>query len=253
MFLRGLPDICAKMRRPPKGGTVNEIGESPDFYRLSIFAPLPDLDDEEDAPPKRKSKSRTPSGKSLSRSSSSSSNAFFGSPGNINVEVPVGTSPQDALSLLSTTGAASASATSSSLLSPPRASLLDTQLYPQILDESLALSPTSLSRASSFGDLSLPQGIPYSLSTCSLGLGETGQQSPSSWGDQNDLMSNVFDPIDAFRPGGQVTPPGSSGFFPWADMSFHDTGGLSVADLCYLTQQNRYLLDQVQGRRNGGH
>jgi hypothetical protein len=49
MFLRGLPNLCAKMKRPPKvksadAAARNSFGAdlgTPDFYRISKIAPLP--------------------------------------------------------------------------------------------------------------------------------------------------------------------------------------------------------------------
>jgi hypothetical protein len=59
MFLRGLPQVCAKMRRPQKGqgahsqhnkDSSGNLGQAPDFYKISMFAPLPPLEDEEAKP-----------------------------------------------------------------------------------------------------------------------------------------------------------------------------------------------------------
>lgn len=43
MFLRGLPQVCAKMRRPQKSAATGnrDAGPQPDFYKISKFAPLP--------------------------------------------------------------------------------------------------------------------------------------------------------------------------------------------------------------------
>jgi hypothetical protein len=58
LFLRGLPDLCAKMKRPPAKGqddpdTKQAPTEDPDFYRISSFAPVPLglVPDHPDAPP----------------------------------------------------------------------------------------------------------------------------------------------------------------------------------------------------------
>lgn len=43
MFLRGLPDVCTKMKRPGKGSATSKvIGECPNFYKISLYAPLPE-------------------------------------------------------------------------------------------------------------------------------------------------------------------------------------------------------------------
>ena len=59
MFLRGLPQVCAKMRRPTKGeaGGNKDLGQHPDFYKISIFAPLPGESSGQDSlyiPPQKK-------------------------------------------------------------------------------------------------------------------------------------------------------------------------------------------------------
>jgi len=41
LFLRGLPDICTKMKRPQKNDPETKAEDPPDFYRLSKFSPLP--------------------------------------------------------------------------------------------------------------------------------------------------------------------------------------------------------------------
>eukprot|EP00559_Dactyliosolen_fragilissimus_P007566 CAMPEP_0184855234 /NCGR_PEP_ID=MMETSP0580-20130426/536_1 /TAXON_ID=1118495 /ORGANISM="Dactyliosolen fragilissimus" /LENGTH=522 /DNA_ID=CAMNT_0027349693 /DNA_START=174 /DNA_END=1742 /DNA_ORIENTATION=- len=42
LFLRGLPQICVKMRRPARSKANNNVSElNPDFYRLNMVAPLP--------------------------------------------------------------------------------------------------------------------------------------------------------------------------------------------------------------------
>jgi hypothetical protein len=68
----------------------------------------------------------------------------------------------------------------------------------------------------------------------------------------------MFDQFETYRSS-QVTPPGSSSFFPTPPTMESSSGGrpqqeargLSVADLCYLTQQNRILLNQVNNHRTG--
>ena len=54
MFVRGLPDLCAKMKRPVKGSTSQGTGkprkdsgpgEHPNFYKIDRFAPLPEAAD----------------------------------------------------------------------------------------------------------------------------------------------------------------------------------------------------------------
>lgn len=45
LFLRGLPKLCQKMKRPaksPHGMAMPATGAHPDFYSMSLYAPLPD-------------------------------------------------------------------------------------------------------------------------------------------------------------------------------------------------------------------
>lgn len=41
LFLRGLPDVCTKMKRPQKNDPDMKNEDPPDFYRVSKFSPLP--------------------------------------------------------------------------------------------------------------------------------------------------------------------------------------------------------------------
>ena len=41
LFLRGLPDVCTKMKRPQKNDPDVKNEDPPDFYRVSKFSPLP--------------------------------------------------------------------------------------------------------------------------------------------------------------------------------------------------------------------
>mmetsp|Transcript_41559 Transcript_41559/g.60818 ORF Transcript_41559/g.60818 Transcript_41559/m.60818 type:complete len:652 (+) Transcript_41559:255-2210(+) len=48
LFLRGLPHLCLKMRRPNRAKQgAGDSDLNPDFYRISMVAPLPDNDDTE--------------------------------------------------------------------------------------------------------------------------------------------------------------------------------------------------------------
>jgi hypothetical protein len=215
MFLRGLADVCAKMIRPGKGGlTANDFGECPDFYKISMVAPLPDPDgpsdseedDEQRQVKKPKAKKKRPQSRnsdiSMPSSVTKSESASFG--------MSVG-SPDRALASLP-----------SDVASPSS-------------DNNILLPFTPLSREHSLGDFGV----------------SSEQESLSSWGsNRHDML--MHDPFDTFRAG-HVTPTGSS-FFPTpptvvsssTGRSQQEARGLSVADLCYLTQQNRILLDQVK-------
>jgi hypothetical protein len=196
MFLRGLADVCAKMIRPGKGGlTANDFGECPDFYKISMVAPLPDPDNKT-RPQSRNSDISMPS--SVTKSESASFGMSVGSPDRALASLP------------------------SDVASPSS-------------DNNILLPFTPLSREHSLGDFGV----------------SSEQESLSSWGsNRHDML--MHDPFDTFRAG-HVTPTGSS-FFPTpptvvsssTGRSQQEARGLSVADLCYLTQQNRILLDQVK-------
>jgi hypothetical protein len=42
MFLRGMPELCLRMKRPMRGSLAPFDGEHPDFYKISLYSPLPD-------------------------------------------------------------------------------------------------------------------------------------------------------------------------------------------------------------------
>jgi hypothetical protein len=225
MFLRGLPDVCAKMIRPGKGClTANDFGECPDFYKINMFAPLPDpdglsdseqeQDDERSQGKKPKAKTKRPQSKRPQSRNSDISMPPSVTKSDIALSGMAVGSPEQALPSLS-----------SGIASPSS-------------DSNILLPFTPLSREHSLGDFGV----------------SSGQESLSSWGSsRHDML--MFDPFDNFRAG-QVTPPGSSFFPPPPTVVSSSTGrsqqearGLSVADLCYLTQQNRILLDQVKKRQ----
>jgi hypothetical protein len=220
MFLRGLPDVCAKMIRPGKGGlTANDFGECPDFYKISMFAPLPDPDgpsDSEQDEDDERAQGKKPKAKTKRPQSRNS-----------DISMPTSVTKSDiALSGITVGSPDGARASLSSDVASPSS------------DTNVLLPFTPLSRELSLGDFGV----------------SSGQESLSSWGsNRHDMFTS--DTFDNFRSS-QVTPPGSS-FFPApptvvsssTGRSQQEARGLSVADLCYLTQQNRILLDQVKKRQ----
>jgi hypothetical protein len=219
MFLRGLPDVCAKMIRPGKGGlTANDFGECPDFYKISMFAPLPDpdgLSDSEQDEDDKRSQGKKPKAKTKRPQSRNS-----------DISIPPSVTKSDIALPGITVG------------SPDRAhASLSSDVASPSSDNNVLLPFTPLSRELSLGDFGV----------------SSGQESLSSWGsNKHDML--MFDTFDNYR-GSQVTPPGSSSFPAPPTIVSSSTGrseqearGLSVADLCYLTQQNRILLDQVKRR-----
>jgi hypothetical protein len=226
MFLRGLPDVCTKMIRPGKGGlTANDFGECPDFYKISMFAPLPDPDglsdseqdedDERSQGKKQKAKTRRHQAKAKMKRPQSR---------NSDISMPTSMTKSDIAFSVGSPDRVHASL-SSDVTSPSS-------------DSNVLLPFTPLSREHSLGDFGV----------------SSGQESLSSWGsNRHDML--LSDTFDNFQ-GSQVTPPGSS-FYPApptivsssTGRSQQEAGGLSVADLCYLTQQNRILLNQVKKRQ----
>jgi hypothetical protein len=233
MFLRGLPDVCAKMKRPEKGCLpANDFGECPDFYKISMLAPLPDPDGPSDSEEDEEQyEEKKPRAKAKRPESSNSDGAEESRPQSRNSTGQT----------MSPEPRSDSASSGMAVGSPDRAhASLSSAVASPSSDTNILLPFTPLSREHSFGDFGT----------------SSGQESLSSWGSsRHDML--MFDPFDNFRAGqGQVTPPGSS-FFATpptiasssAGRAQHEARGLSVADLCYLTQQNRILLDQVSKKR----
>jgi len=104
-------------------------------------------------------------------------------------------------------------------------------------------------------------GLDYASAGNSITSWHDPQEHELTWGNTNGPF-----PDDAYHQSlvamGQVTPPRSTtiknfgGSMPMSSLqSPHgeesDTSGLSVADLCYLTQQNQILMDQSHKRSDG--
>jgi hypothetical protein len=184
MFLRGLPDLCAKMRRPVKhiSSATKDLSEYPDFYKISMFAPLPDPN----APATEKAAPDSPisvsDGSNYSMRKRTSSHSFTSYSDPDGSEAPL-ESPSSAKT--------------------PEA------------DFDLPVTPPP--RSPSFEDFA----------------------SPCSWNDPEEVITmwdNGFIPTDLSLTGHDTGPemPSNDGY--------DDTAGLSVADLCYLSEQNHKLL-----------
>lgn len=217
-----MPQLCFKMRRTTaknKGGT--DTGESPDFYKISMFAPLPDPD------------------------------------------VPTQTSaPRTIVTKDSSSQEPTKRPSSPSSVSTMTGSYDRGNQQPRVTN--MPKSPSAFSRGS---PLPVSMNIPFPSSP-RLDLLGSSSNSLSSWvgGEQEEFddgsASNFFGPLDsgsAIMPlevqksASQITPLGRRPYStPHNARSLPspvDSSGLSVADMCYLTQQNRILLEQA---RSGG-
>jgi hypothetical protein len=246
MFLRGLPDVCAKMTRPGKGClTANDFGECPDFYKISMLAPLPDpdgLSDSEQEDERCQGKKPKAKAKRSQWMTSDDTRYQENNPSATETRPQSSNSSGPSISMPTPVTRSDSVSSGMAVTSPDRAHAS----YPSTVaspgpstDTNILLPFTPLSREHSLGD--------------DFGV-NSGQESLSSFGSsRHDML--MFDPFDTFRTG-QVTPPGSS-FNPTpptmesssAGRSQQEARGLSIADLTYLTQQNRILLNQVKSRR----
>jgi hypothetical protein len=257
------------MRRPQKGCTFStkDLGQCPDFYKISMLAPLPVIDDA--STPKAKTDGANPSDRN-----STDADAKEG-----HVDSEIGTTnsrfPSITNAPRSHQGAESTGQSEAEVNEQP-SHLLSIGNSNTIRNQFLSPPPQS------------PADFPSILD-----VGDcvrSGNSSVASWNDENDddpwgntppfmTMNSLAD----HRYGvGQVTPPTNRGppgrlpmqrnmammrgdfdmremnalphntmfMNPGADINSYDEeeNGLSAADLCYLAQQNKILLDQAQNR-----
>ena len=239
LFLRGMPQLCLKMRRmTTKGKSGADFGECPDFYKISMFAPLPDPDNLEGT--------------------------------------DAAATPRTIVTKDSSTKASS----SSGRKRPNSPSSVSTMSGSYDRHEAGPTAPSTPNRNSPapFSASPLALNAPISLggqlgNSPSLQLGSSNN-SLSSWAAAQDDFAmaggnQYFSPLDArsssalqldlpTSSSGQVTPPArrqlyASPIASSAGVQQEDSSGLSVADLCYLTQQNRILLQQARKGGSVGH
>ena len=228
MFLRGLPSVCAKMRRPKKGQltTIKDHGESPDFYKISQFSPLPGPEAEEN-------------------------DAFVSS----------GSERSEALSQSSPLSASSSSENIQTIIKieTPNGVSSKTSLLRHSPEEESCLSPPTFSRSTSIGEQSFTSF--GSWGSCELWRDGGAQQDGRM---RHHVMSAPSYPGDHIEP---LSPRLSSEHLhvpprlhcqpctpPTVGKTFYSQSqveGLSATDLYYLSQQNRILIRQahrLQGR-----
>jgi hypothetical protein len=266
-FLRGLSHICVTMRRPQKGCTIasKDIGQCPDFYKISKLAPLPEsenqmsgsnvtistksssADEEERAVEHRKS-----SECNVPRETKTINNIRSGtvSSGNSTPEQ----TPQESVKV-STPKNAMTNLTGTVQQSPDD--------FPHTQDVGDCLQSSSSSVTSWMEQNEYEQWGNLTSSYC-LGDDRAGQRFPLghvtppshrtiSLRLNGGRSGGGYDTIDSV--GNQVRNSGKASMKEGNDMNCHnddDKTGLSAADLCYLTQQNIILLDDAQKRAGKG-
>ena len=275
MFLRGLPHVCNKMRRPVRGdsGLSRDLGQHPDFYKISMFAPLPPISKVDD----RECESTADSVPALTKVD------FERSPGVVSRDDSAGgknrsaveqddqvlDGPEEEIPCTADhddqANDSGALITSASLDSPPNS---------PIADRSISRNPSTaffdnygtLERTSSGHSLS--SWNDHQDHDMMWGSGQS-VGSPTSGGQEKWHQTDAFLAASNLNVFGHVTPPGgpqrpSSSVhlvsrrdqlrLPFDNGDMYDEGiddsGLSAADLCYLTQQNRILLTHSNGRQD---
>lgn len=289
MFLRGLPQVCAKMRRPAKGdaGASKDLGQHPDFYKISMFAPLPG---EGGGQPTNNIFPDLPT--TTPPHPPKSGFGLAKSPGVVSRDDRDRKIPADDQSngkIRVTEGGADESTgedLDEKALVDDSISTIDEIGVDQFTTSAPPESPPRLpaierSLSDAFGNRT-PHDYADGQATYGGGIPSSSGASISSWNDHQDqdLMwggmsatSSVGSPTgthwstsESFTNTnffGQVTPPGRMRPMPNAggllqrpnermqlpyEHSTPFSSGLSVADLCYLTQQNRILLSQAHSR-----
>lgn len=256
------------MRRPQKGCTFStkDLGQCPDFYKISMLAPLPVIEDA--SSPKAKVDGANPS-----EGNSTDPDVKEG-----HVDSETGTTNSRFPPITNTPRSHGAESTgqSGAEVNEQPSQLMSIGNSNEIRNQFLSRPPQSQDDFPSILD----------VGDCV----RSGSSSVASWNDENDddawgntppfmTMNTLAD----HRYGvGQVTPPTVRGppgrlpmqrnmammrgdfdmramnalpqenafMNPGADINSYDEeeNGLSAADLCYLAQQNKILLDQAQNR-----
>lgn len=263
MFLRGLPHVCAKMRRPLKGqsAAAKELGQCPDFYKISKFAPLPPPTAPKAPPPEPQSPNQlqTKQKNDFTDHSPSKTN----STGIVSHDEVAREEGGDKKETSNTKEEAPKSPlphqnekTNVQLHSPSSLSSIEEGELRGMMAATGGMPPspdTDHNKAAQ----EFPGSGSHGLDFASVGNSVTSWHDPQeqelTWGNTSATYAAEQAYHDAM---GQVTPPRSSNIknlhgggggmsnlqSPLGEES--DTSGLSVADLCYLTQQNHILMDQ---------
>lgn len=292
LFLRGLPQVCIKMRRPQKGdgGQSRDIGQHPDFYKISLFAPLPrgnsDSPDaskgglsNNDQRQRRHDSSHhgmqstlsvTEDGLCIKTKSTQQSNLDERLGGSIPAVNDKPIRVDDSGSTGEVSNEVAHFSVSAITRSPPTRDCASDSAS----DGFGIRTPNDyLDGPDNYGNLH------RAASGASLSSWNETEEQDLMWGGGMSGGSSIASPGDGYNAGAarlanqsfsQVTPPGrlrpiprvrNSNIYghhsrqqsnvraPFGLHNFEETvdsTGLSVADLCYLTQQNRILLSQAR-------
>lgn len=267
MFLRGLPQVCAKMRRPQKGQGVSQqnkdqLGQAPDFYKISLFAPLPPLEEEEAV---RTATPKTPERHESASAVSSPGASTRGPTISTQKEQPNKISSTDSCKDDEDDDADEDESANKPKVTPSRPA-------PQTPMQASPVTYTAMNPSPQYGATLSPTDMGREF----VELPNSAGNSVTSWTNspsEEDLMfgnlSNAFAPYNdhphhhqyfnhpGMRGGRHPSPLPS---FPQSDSGhsgrpiLHPRGfdassdhpdGLSDADLSYLTFQNRILLSQA--------
>lgn len=279
MFLRGLPHVCNKMRRPVRGetGLSRDLGQHPDFYKISMFAPLPPVMKQDDHECESTAESSpAPTKVDFERSPgvvSRDESASVKNRRSLSIDEVDDDKPLDANEKVDCTSDSDEHAndsgaliTSASLDSPPGSPIMDRSVSRNpstaFFDHYGTLERTSSGHSLSSWNDQQEQDMMWS-SGQSLG-------SPTAGGHEKWHQTEAYPVVSNTNGFGHVTPPGgplrtgssASHLLPRRDqlrLPFDnadvydesiDDSGLSAADLCYLTQQNRILLTHSNGRQD---
>jgi hypothetical protein len=297
MFLRGLPKVAAKMRRPQKGDIVamssnKELGQHPDFYKISLFAPLPEIESERQGTKEDKNNSMLACEDATENKSVQVNDQRSGDNEDASPEHSPATASRTAMtnspkmSILSSDAPASPASSKDSNMT--YGSVKGDSTGPTSVAHSLFHSPdrplihtVRMSEEHLQSDMSSP-GLAGARELVEMSADSPGSihswneprdqdlsawagtpsfgsySSPATTTRQQVLISGFNTPSNYY----EVTPP-SQLASPYRDGGGcnmppvrpyqrpysgdgNDDSGLSAADLCYLTEQNRLL--QAQGK-----
>ena len=287
MFLRGLPKVAAKMRRPQKGDIVaissnKELGQHPDFYKISLFAPLPEIESESQGTKEDKNNSMLASEDATENESAQVNDRRSGDNEDASPEHSPATATTNSLKVNDLSSDAPASPASSKDSHMSYGSVKGDSTGPTSVAHNLFHSPdrplihtVRLSEEHLQSDMSSP-GLAGARELVEMSADSPGSihswneprdqdlstwagtpsfgsySSPATTTRQQVLISGFNTPSNYYEvtPPSQLTSPyrdgGGYNMPPVRPWDGNDDSGLSAADLCYLTEQNRLL--QAQGK-----
>lgn len=249
MFLRGLPKVAAKMRRPQKGENTaaKDLGQHPDFYKINMFAPLPPAHQEDDD--KTSSPTATSNIQDTKDSPATPTLAVAGLPVANQKKEAEDKDKNGGVSLLHSPSSIESEVNKMYFTGIHSPGHLPMPAFATSEEAQLA-SPGSAG-AHQFVDLSASPG--ESINSWHEPRDQDLSNSPST---KQSLMNSHHHHVNEYGttassfyqvtpPGAQrLTPPGVRGSMPAGQDD--DGKGLSVADLQYLTRQNQILMSSQE-------